>query len=111
MAGSTAKVSDKILAEARDYGQHLAEMLAASHFSKADQEAWAFLIPQMTLEQLKKLENVLLADLANQAKPELEDLIVSMKAAEHQHALSVAAIDETAAQAMDNLERDLSSAG
>ena len=110
MAGTNAAADDKLLAEAREYGQHLAEMLAASHFSAEEKEAWAFLIPEMSNEQLKKFDAVLRADMSAQSAGELEDLVVSIRAAQHKRDLSLSALNEDTHQKLDQIEKDIEAA-
>ena len=54
-------VSQQLLNDAREYGKHIAEMLAASHFTAEEKQAWAVLVPDMTLEQLEKFDALLQA--------------------------------------------------
>lgn len=99
------------LDDARAYGQHLAEMLAASHFSAENKEAWAFLIPEMTPEQLGKFDAILRADMTAKTTHELEDLIISIRAAQHKRDLSLAALDAETDKAFDDLEEEIEAAG
>ena len=97
--------------DARAYGQHLASMLAASHFSVAEKQAWAVLIPDMSLEQLKKFDAVLRADMTAQSTHELEDLNIAITAARHQRDLSMAALETEADQIMAEVQATLEANG
>jgi hypothetical protein len=96
-----------LLSDARAYGAHLAEMLAASHFSAEEKQAWAELVPLMTPTQLGKFDALLQDDMQAEVRTELEDLFVTIKAALHQRDLSLVAIQEQAHQDFDAVEKEL----
>lgn len=111
MVALTNAANSKLLTEAHEYGQYLAEMLAASHFSVEEKQAWAFLLPNMTPEQLAKFDAILKADIKTQAGAELEDLLVTIRAAQHKSDLSMAALREKTHNALDGIEKDIEAAG
>lgn len=102
--------SQSALNDAREYGKHLAEMLMASHFTAEQKEAWAFLIPEMSSEQLAKFDAILRADMTAKSTHELEDLIVSIRAAQHQRDLSLDALDTKTDQDFDDIEKEIEAA-
>lgn len=95
---------------AREYGQHLAQMLAVSSFSDEAKQAWAALVPSMTPDQLIKFDELLKADMKAQTSVELEDTVVAIKAAQHSHDLSEAALGAKVDQTLDTIEAELDSA-
>lgn len=97
--------------DAREYGKHLAEMLAASHFSLEEKQAWAALVPVMTAAQLVQFDTLLRADMQAEASHELEDLLIAVKAAQHKRDLSVTAANEQAHQELDAIQKELEAAG
>ncbi len=88
-------------------GEHLANMLAASSFSEADKARWVTAVPQMSADQLKRFENILRADMEEQAKRGVEDVALSIKAVEHRRDLSLLALDEQMTAELDEIERSL----
>jgi len=96
-----------LLSDARAYGAHLAEMLAASHFSAEEKQAWAELVPLMTATQLGEFDVLLQSDMRAEVRAELEDLLVAIKATLHQRDLSLVAIQEQAHQDFDAVEKEL----
>ncbi len=109
VASNSADINSKVT-KAREYGEHLASMLVASHFSVAEKEAWAFLVPGMTPEQLVRFDQLLQADMAALAGHEMQDLLVELKAAQHKRDLSLAALNEKTHQTLDALTQDIEDA-
>jgi|GEM_PF-1671690 len=110
MVAPTKDANGNLLTEAREYGRYLAEMLAASHFSVEEKQAWAALIPDMIPEQLAKLDAILKADINKQANAELEDLLVIIRAAEHKRDLSLAALRTKTHDALADIQKDINAA-
>lgn len=107
MVSSANNPRANFLSDARAYGAHIAEMLAASHFSAEEKQAWAELVSLMSPEQLSKFDALLRADMQAEVKSDLEDLLIALKAALHQRDLSLAAIKEQAHQDFDAVEKEL----
>ena len=96
--------------DAREYGQHLTLMLAASHFSAAEKQAWAELVPAMTKEQLIKFDALLQADMRALSAHELESTSIALRAAMHKRDLALSALNQDAHQALDELEQEIQAA-
>lgn len=110
MATKQARNNVETTAKAREYGQHLAQMLAVSSFSDEAKQAWAALVPDMTPEQLIKFDELLKADMKAQTSVELEDTVVAIKAAQQSHDLSQVALGAQIDQTLDSIEAELDSA-
>jgi hypothetical protein len=110
MATSKAKDDSKNKSDAKDYGQHLAAMLAVSRFSPEAKQAWAALVPSMTPDQLAKFDAMLQADMKAQAAGQLEGAAVQIKAAQHKRDFALSALDTQTNQALDDIEAQLKSA-
>ncbi|MFZ2681871.1 MAG: hypothetical protein WAZ14_02155 [Patescibacteria group bacterium] len=95
------------LAEAREYGQHLAALLASSSFTPEQKQAWATLVPEMSPAQLIKFDDLLRLNLQTQSAGELEHVFVDVQAARHKFELSLAALNEQTHQALDEIEAEL----
>lgn len=96
--------------EAKEYGQHLAAMLAASHFSTQEKQAWAKLVPSMSPEQLAKFDGLLRADMRAQSAHELENTSIALREAMHKRDLALSALNLSTHAALDALEQDLRAA-
>lgn len=107
MVSSANNQRTNFLSDARAYGLHIAEMLAASHFSAEEKQAWALLVPLMTPDQLGQFDAMLRSDMKSGARREIEDLLVELRAKLHVRDLSLAAIKERAHQDFDALEKEL----
>lgn len=93
--------------QSKQIGESLAKLLMASSFSGTEKQAWAALVPHMSPSQLQRFMATLEKQLLAQAGEDSEGVLLALKAAEHEHVLSVAAVNEKAHQAMDDLEEDI----
>jgi hypothetical protein len=64
----------KKVGEARQMGQRLAALLAASELPNDQKQAWATLVPEMTFEQLDEFSDALAAKQLGPIRAELEVL-------------------------------------
>lgn len=95
-----------MLAEAKEYGHRIAEMLAASDFSAEQKAAWAVVVPAMTLEQLKRFDALLKLEMREQVEQEFEDVLTTLRAKVTEHELKVGAAQTQHNQSLDALEKE-----
>ncbi len=93
-------------AEAKEYGQRIAEMLAASTFPDEQKAAWAALVPVMTLEQLKRFDALLKLNMHDQVEQEFEDVLTTIRAKVTEHELKVGVAQARHSQDLDALEKE-----
>jgi hypothetical protein len=93
--------------QVQQLGESMAKMLMASSFSGPEKQAWAALVPHMSSLQLQRFMALLEKKLVVDAGQDAEDVLIALKAAEHEHALSVAAIHEKTHKSVEDLEKDL----
>lgn len=97
----------EVLNDARNQGAELADLLAVSRFSKEAQEAFASLIPYMTLSQMERLRTVLLKQAAGEVGEQMEDVLLSMKAAQMKYDFASSHAERDLAEGLQKLEQEL----
>jgi hypothetical protein len=97
----------KVTAEARALGEELARLLERVPLSSEEKDAWAALVPFMTLEELGRFQRLLLSHLERQVFDEAEDIILAMKAEELKRQFAVAHAQHDAEKALDALEAEV----
>jgi hypothetical protein len=99
-----------VAGQAQQLGESMAKLLMASSFSGPEKQAWAALVPHMSSSQLQRFMALLQKKVVAQAGQDSEDVIVALKAAEREHALSVAAVNEKAHKAVEDFEKEIETA-
>ncbi len=97
----------EVFTDARAYGARLAHMLASSGLPHDVQQAWAELIPLMTLAQLQHVEVLLRARMNAEVQHEFEDAFLEIRAEIAKHTLAVAGAEHSAHVALDDIEHQL----
>jgi len=95
----------------KELGSKLALMLNAANMPEEEKEAWAALVPEMSIEQIQKLMMVLEANLAEQGFKEMQPVLEEMKEVQAAYDSEVAAADEVAMQKIQALEDQLKEDG
>lgn len=72
----------KITQDAKALGAELAKLLFDSPLPDEEKQAWAALVPFMTVEQLEQFRAMLLSHLERQVFDEAEDVILAIRAEE-----------------------------
>lgn len=96
-----------VFTDARAYGARLAQLLASSTLPADVQDAWAALVPSMTLPQLQHFELLLRAHIDGQVQQELEDSLLEIRAEITKHDLALAGATHAAHATLDALERQV----
>ena len=105
-ANGMAELQD-VFTDARSYGARLAQLLASSGLPEPVQDAWAALVPSMTLPQLQHFEVLLRAHMDGEIQHELEDAFLEIRAEITKHDLALAGATHAAHVELDALERQL----
>lgn len=96
-----------VYADAHAYGARLAQMLSVSSFAPSVQDAWATLVPSMTLSELQRLEVLLRADLDKQITHAFEDFFIEIRAEIAKRDLALAGAQHAALRSFDDIEEEL----
>ncbi len=96
-----------VFTDARAYGARLAQLLASSALPDDVQQAWAALVPSMTLPQLQRFELLLRAHLEGEIQQTLEDSLLEIRAEITKHDLALAGAVHATHAALDDLERQV----
>lgn len=81
---------------AEGFGQFLASLLVASKLSDEQKQAWATLVPEMSLEQMVRLATVLERYVDEKTLPEIVELRHKLQAAKAAHDAEIAKINSKA---------------
>lgn len=93
--------------DAHAYGARLAQLLASSGLPADVQEAWAALVPAMSIAQLQHFELLLRAHIDGAVHELLEDAFLEIRAEIARHDLATSGAKHAAHVAMDDIERQL----
>lgn len=105
-ANGMAQLQD-VFTDARAYGARLAQLLVSSTLPEDVQQAWAALVPSMTLSQMQHFELLLRAHMNGAVVHELEDAFLEIRAEIAKHDLSIAGATHKAHSELDALEKQL----
>lgn len=97
----------EVFTDARAYGARLAQMLVSSGLPEDVQNAWAALVPFMTIQQLQHFELLLRAHMNGEIQHALEDAFLEIRAEITKHDLAIAGAMHAAHTKLDDIERQL----
>ena len=95
---STAKPQfseSALLKEARVLATQLAEALVASNMPQQEKEAWAALLPELRLDQLSRLAEVLDASVEKAARADVAGVVEKFRAVMEKHAAIQSQLDSS----------------
>lgn len=101
-----AKLQD-VFTDAHAYGARLAQLLASSTLPEDVQNAWAALVPSMTLPQMQHFELLLRAHMDGVVQDSLEDVFLEIRAEMMKHDLAVSGATHAAHSVLDTIEKQL----
>ncbi|MEK7665663.1 MAG: hypothetical protein AAB337_02170 [Patescibacteria group bacterium] len=84
---------EELKREAQAFGEHLARLLVASSLSDEQKEAWAALVPEMSLDQLGRFAIVLERYVDPAILPEMADLRRQLEAVKADYDAKIAALN------------------
>lgn len=85
-------------------GEHLALLLASTNLPDDVKDAWATLVPEMSVEQLDRLAKILAGHLNSAMQVEFADLTKQLEQAKTIHAQQAAQAQATAQKELDEIE-------
>ncbi|MEK9157202.1 MAG: hypothetical protein AAB448_03700 [Patescibacteria group bacterium] len=96
-----------VFTDARAYGARLAQLLASSTLPEDVQNAWAALVPSMTLSHMQHFELLLRAHMDGKVQGVLEDAFLEIRAEITKHELATAGATYKAHVELDAIEKQL----
>jgi hypothetical protein len=97
----------RISGSAKEFGEEIAELLNASTFSESEKEAWAALIPGMTIPELERLRGILIRQAEGKVAQEFEQTALELKAASMRHDFAVSHAEHDAMKGIDEILEEL----
>lgn len=94
----------------RGFGEYLARLLVASSLSDEQKEAWAALVPEMTVDQMGRLANVLERYVDQSALPGLNELRVKLEAIKQAFDAKILSAAEEAKAGLDAVMAEVKAA-
>lgn len=91
----------------KELGKHLALLLAAASMPDEAKEAWAALVPSMTLEQLEKFGTMLEGYIQPNVETPSADFHAALQGIKEKHTQEKDAIANDAMKQMDEIEKEL----
>lgn len=85
-------------------GERLALLLASANLPDEMKDAWAALIPEMSLEQLDRLANLLSQSLGDAADTEFQAFVAALKQAKEEQNMLAKKAEEKAMNDLDEIE-------
>lgn len=82
-----------LLKEARVLAVQLAEALAASNMPQEEKEAWAALLPELRLDQLSRLAEILDVSVEKAARADVAGVVEKLRAVMEKHAAIQSQLD------------------
>lgn len=101
---------EKIEKQAKMLGERLAWLMAASSLPDDVKEAYMTLLPEMSMEQIDQLMQMLEKNVASAAEIEATDFIENIKAVQDHHKQQVEETQKRALTGMEEIERLLNQA-
>lgn len=92
-------------------GEHLALLLASTNLPDDVKDAWATLVPEMSIEQLDRLAKILAGHLNSATQVEFKTLTDQLEKAKATHAQQVAEAEAAAQKELDDIEAMLTEKG
>lgn len=90
--------------ELKKLGEHLALLLASTNLPDDVKDAWATLVPEMSVEQMGRLGKILVGHLSSATQVEFANLAKQLEEAKETHARKVAEAEATAQKELDEIE-------
>lgn len=88
-------------------GARLAMLLEVANIPEDQKEAWATLIPEMTLAQIDQLTEYLSLTIPDQSKEDMSALIEKLKSIQVEHDSAVTEQQEKTLNALDQIEAEI----
>ncbi len=97
-------VQDQTGRDLKNIGERLALLLASSDMPDDVKEAWAAMIPEMTLEQIDKLASLLASSLGSAAESEVASFVEAVSKAKEEQVVRVKQVEDQAHKELDEIE-------